>query len=286
MRELAEQAAEAVVRGEEPSRELVKGVIQKIGSDGYAAFEGELRNAAVEVINRLTLEKVLGIPNAFAGETLPQIPLAWQEAFVARRISEATKTAEDRNFVIYTGSVSPVAIVNFVKDVFPLLGKGSRLAVIYDKEDEVQKMRSELHETGFWPRIQYQRAARNLSDSLANAYQNFGKEGAVVVAPSAGVFSPLIAPHRRLVLGKDLLEAGAPRLAEDVLAQIGVPLAGISVTSNAEEIKREIQQLFITWAQQGFQGIEFKNAIIPNLKLYLQYLAAQAQGESQLQASA
>ena len=193
---------------------------------------------------------------------------------------------DNRNFVIDTGSVSPDSLIHFVNDVFPRLGKGSRVTVVYDREEEAQKIRIALRATEFWTQIQYQRVKRNLSETLSEAYQRFGKEGAVVVAPSVNDFSKIIAPHQRLILGHELMESGVPLLAEDVLTQIGVPLAGIPATLKPEEVRQEIDRLLIQWSQQGFGGTQFNNGIIPNIKLYLEFITAQARAESQVQASA
>ncbi len=282
---MAEQTAEALIREREPSNELIQGLKRIVGDDGFALFEGELRKAADAIIPQVVLERVMGIRSAFADENLPNIPQGWQENFVKTRIPK-TSVTDNRNFVIYTESVSPDSLVHFVKDTFPRLGKGSRLTVVYEKENDAQKIRIALKETAFWSQIQYHRVAKDLTSSLANAYQEFGKEGAVVVAPSVNDFSTLVASHHRLILGQELMEKGVPFLAEDVLNQIGVPLAGISAALKPEEIQHQIDQLMIQWSQQGFRGVQFRNGIIPNLKLYIEFITAQFHAESQVKSAA
>ena len=223
----------------------------------------------------------MGNQAVYAG-TLPQIPMAWRKQFIRRRIFSISQDS-DANFIIYTGSVLPDSIIQFVTDVFPRLGSQSRLTVIYDKEADAQKIRSELRATEFWTRISYQRVVDGLQASLTNAYQQYRQEGAVVVAPSVSDFSVVIPGYRRLIFNSALTEAGVPDLAEDILTQMGVSLAGLPLHLKPEEIEREIARLKTIWSQKGFAGVRFDQGIIPDISLYLQYVAEQAQLQTQSQ---
>ena len=160
------------------------------------------------------------------------------------------------------------------------------MTVIYDKEVDAQRIRSELRATEFWPRVTYQRVVGGLPANLASAYQQYRKEGAVVVAPSVDNFSSVIPAHRRLILSQALTEAGMPDLAEDFLIHIGAPLAALPVHLKPEEIEREVMRLQAVWSQKGFAGIRFDEGVIPDISLYLEYIVEQAGLQTETKSSA
>ena len=246
--------------------------VVRMGYDSIDLLENELERIVDEQIIPREIWKRLGfeVENWYAAETA-QVPASFRYSWMKTRIPVIDST-KDQNFVINTGSVLPEVVIHFVNDVFPKIGKGSKLTVVYDKEEDAIKIRSKLRQTDFWPQIQYQRVLQSLPETLSEAYQKFGEEGAVVIAPSINSFLPSIASHKRLVIN-GLTERGMPDLAEDVLVQIGLPLADLPPNLPAGEVEQALRPLMAQWLQKGFAGIRFENGIIPDIVRYLQSLA-------------
>jgi hypothetical protein len=258
--------------------------VAKMGTDGVDALGRKLNQWVEDEIIPQAVRERLGIQPAFAAETIPQLPSGWRENFIAGRSPRALTHKGERNFVISTGSVTAGSISRFVKDTFPLFEGG--ITVVYDKEADAREIRGELGPTEFWPRLRFRRVTAGLAASLSHAYQEYRGIGAVVVAPSIRDFAGPIPAHRRLVLNQALMEAGEEGLSRDILNQIAAPLADLPANLSAEEIDRQMARLISLWSQRGFRGIRFDEGIIPNFRLYLEYVSAQSEADSLAKTSA